>query len=230
MTIADIKENSENEIVTTDTKDIKIPFIDACVQHGREIMDVQLGRIKDKGYDFAPQFQEMTIHLYLLGVIWKFAESLDFPEKARENAYSAIRLMLASDGMQEKKVRQRIEFLKKMARVEDGSNAHAVDAGYQSEPGDNSLAELFNHYVDEYQVSGEFWRLYERGRKTMLYGGLLVFFIVIWFVTLFMPGNSAISVLTAGLVSAALFVIPTFIIGLLIFKSKIKKVKQATSP
>ncbi len=210
--------------------DTKISIDEACVRHGREIMDTQLTIIKNTGYDFAPQFQEMTIHLYLLGAIWRFAESLDTHKNAREHAFAAIHLMLLSDGIHEKNVQKRIEFLRKMSRFEDGSNAHAVDAGYHSEPGDNSLAELLNDYVDEVRVSGAFWRLFERVKKTMLYGGLFVAFVVIWFVTLFLPGNSAISILAAGLLSATIFVIPVFLVGLLIYWFKIKKPKHSSSP
>lgn len=204
-------------------------IVDACVQHGREVMDTQLALIKEKGYDFAPQFQEMTIHLYLLGVIWRFAEGLDAHKNAREHAFAAIHSMLISDGMHEKNVQKRIEFLRKMSRLEDDSNAHAVEAGYHSEPGDNSLVELLDHYIDEIRVSGAFWRLYERLKKTILYGGLFVAFVVIWFVTLFMPGNTAISILAAGLISATIFVIPVFLVGLLIYRFKIKKAKDSPS-
>lgn len=210
--------------------DTEISIEAACVKHGREIMDTQLALIKDKGYDFAPQFQEMTIHLYLLGVIWRFAEGLDAKKNAREHAFAAIHSMLMSDGMHEKNVQKRIEFLRKMSRLEDGSNADAVEAGFHIEPGDNSLAELLDHYIDEVRVSGAFWRLYERLKKTILYGGLLVAFVVIWIVTLFLPGNSAISILASGLLAATIFVIPVFIVGLLIYHIKIKKAKPSSSP
>ena len=76
------------------------------------------------------------------------------------------------------------------------------------------------------QVSGDFWRIYDRFRKIMLYGGLSIAFVMIWFVTLFMPGNSAIAILAAGLIAAALFVIPVFLIGILMYRSKIKKAQQ----
>ena len=48
-----------------------------------------------------------------------------------------------------------------MSRLEDDSNAHAVEVGYHSESGDNSLDELLDHYIDEVRVSGAFWRLYK---------------------------------------------------------------------
>lgn len=219
----EINKDSEDEVKTEPV----LSVADACVGHGREVMDTQLALIKDRGYDFAPQFQEMTIHLYLFGAIWKFAEGLDEPKKAREHAFAAIESMLTSDGMAEKKRQKQIELLKKMSKVEDGSDAHAVEAGYHSNPDDNSLAELFDDYVNEYQVSGDFWRLFERGKKTMLYGGLLAFFIAVWTVTLFMPGNSALTILTAGVASAAVVVIPTFLAGLVIFKLKMNKAKQS---
>ena len=92
--------------------------------------------------------------------------------------------------------------------------------------GIRSLTEVFDHYIDDAQVSGAFWRLYDRGRKIMLYGGLFIAFAVIWFVTLFMPGNSTIAILAAGLIAAALFVIPVFLIGIFIYRTKIKKEKQ----
>lgn len=201
--------------------------MDACIEHAREVMAVQLGLIKSKGYDFAPEFKDMTIQLYLFGVMWRFAENLGNTNDARELAFTALGTMLMQDGMQKHKVAKRIEFLKKMSKIEDDHNALAVAIGYESVPDDNSLAEVFDHYIDDTQVSGAFWRLYDRSRKTMLYGGLSVAFIVIWFVTLFMPGNSAIAILAAGLISAALFVIPVFLVGIFLYRTKIKKAKQA---
>lgn len=219
------KSTAEASILEITTSDVST--MDACIAHAREIMTAQLERIKSKDYDFAPEFKDMTIQLYLFGVMWKFAESLGNVSDARELAFAALRTMLVQDGLQKKKVVKRIEFLKKMSKIEDDHNALAVAIGYESESGDNSLAEVFDHYIDDMQVSGSFWRLYDRGRKIMLYGGLFIAFVVIWFVTLFMPGNSAIAILAAGLISAALFVIPVFLVGIFIYRKKIKKEKQA---
>lgn len=227
----DEKKNNTDVEVTDELDDevsaeLALSTDEACIQYGREVMDAQLVLIKEKGYDFAPQFQELTIHLYLFGAIWKFAEELDDPKNGRSHAFSAIHSMLRSEGMQEKKAQKQIEHLEKMSKVEDGSNAHAVEMGYLSTPDDGSMVELFDDYVKEYQVSGDFWRLFERIKKTMIYGGLVMFFCAVWFVTLFLPGNSALSILAAGLVSAAVFVVPTFLVGLVIFKTKMKKAKQ----
>lgn len=209
------------------TASLDVSTMDACIEYAREIKAIQLELIKSKDYDFAPEFNDMTIQLYLFGVMWKFAENLGNTDDARELAFAALRTMLLQDGMPKQKVAKRIEFLRKMSKVEDDHNALAVAIGYESEPGDNSLAEVLDHYIDDMQVSGAFWRLYDRGRKIMLYGGLFIAFIVIWFVTLFMPGNSAIAILAAGLIAAALFVIPVFLIGIFMYRSKIKKAKQA---
>lgn len=214
--------------ISTEAGDADISTVDACVEHAEEIRDTQLALIKSKGYDFAPEFKEMTVQLYLLGVMWKFAENLgNNTNDARDLAFAALKMLLMRSGLQKQKIEKRIAFLQKMSKTDDDHNALAVAIGYESEPDDNSLAEVFDHYVDDAQVSGAFWRLYDRGRKIMLYGGLGIAFIVIWFVTLFLPGNSAISILAAGLISAALFVIPVFLVGLLIYRNRIKKAKQA---
>ncbi len=219
------KSTAEESILEITTSDVST--MDACIAHAREIMTAQLERIKSKNYDFAPEFKDMTFQLYLFGVMWKFAESLGNVNDARELAFAALRTMLIQDGLKKQKIAKRIEFLRKMSKIEDDHNSLAVAIGYESEPGDNSLAEVFDHYIDDMQVSGAFWRLYDRGRKIMLYGGLFIAFVVIWFVTLFMPGNSAMAILAAGLISAALFVIPVFLVGIFIYHKKIKKEKQA---
>jgi hypothetical protein len=205
-----------------------ISTIDACITHAKEVKTTQLTSIKSRGYDFAPEFMDMTVQLYLLGVMWKFAESSGNVDDARELAFAAMKTMLIQDGMQKQKAIKRIDFLRKMSKLEDNHDALAVVVGYESEPNDSSLAEVFDHYIDDIQVSGAFWRLYDRGRKIMLYGGLFVAFAVIWFITLFVPGNSTIAILAAGLIAAALFVIPVFLIGIFMYRTKIKKAKQVS--
>ena len=219
------KTNAELEGADKTGTDVSI--MDACIAHAKEVKATQLELIKSKGYDFAPEFKDMTIQLYLFGVMWKFAENLGSADDARELAFAALAEFLVQERMPKQKVDKRIEFLRKMSKIEEDHNALAVAIGYESEPGDNSLAEVFDHYVDDTQVSGAFWRLYDRGRKIMLYGGLAIAFFVIWFVTLFMPGNTTIAILATGLIAAALFVIPVFLIGIFIYRTKIKKAKQA---
>lgn len=204
--------------------------IDICVQHAREILDSQLLLIKDKGYDFAPLFRQMTIQLYLAGVMWRHSESLGLSTNARDHAFTALQSMLISDGMSKKQAQQRIVFLKNMSRTEDGNDTLAVTIGYEAEPNDNSLAMVFDEYRDEIRVSGSLWRFYERGKKIMFIGGAAAAFLAVWVVTIFLPKTEGIDVLAAGLLAATLVVLPTFLIGLLIYKTKIKKSESSNSP
>lgn len=222
------EKTTDSEVKTEEVSLPETSSIDACIDYARDILATQLGFVKDKNYDFAPEFRDMTIQLYIVGVMWKFAEGLEYVENAQETAFIALETMLIRDGMKPKNASKRIAFLKKMSKMEDGTNALPLAIGYESQPNDQSLVEVFEHYVDEVRVSGAFWRLYDRSKKTMLYGGLFVAFVVIWLVTLFMPGNSTLAILAAGLISAALFVIPVFLVGLLIYYVKIKKTKHST--
>ncbi|WP_227869266.1 hypothetical protein [Nitrosospira lacus] len=190
----------------------------------------QLAKIKDKGYDFAPQFRQMTIQLYLAGIMWRCSESLSLSTSARDHGFAALQAMLISDGMTKKQAQQRIAFLNNMSRVEDGGDTLAITIGYEAVPDDNSLAMIFDEYQNEVRVSGAFWRFYERGKKIMFIGGAVAAFVTIWAVTIFLPKTEGIDVLAAGLLAAALVVLPTFLIGLWIYRMKIKKPPLPTSP
>lgn len=214
-----------------DTKiDPETSTLDACAQHGREVLASQLLLIKDKGYDFAPQFRQMTIQLYLVGVMWRHGEGLGSAMDAHDHAFAALHSILISDGMKRKEAERRITFLRSMSRLEDGSDTLAIAVGYQAVPGDAGLTTVFDEYLDEIRVSGALWRLYDRGKKIMFIGGGAAAFVAIWFVTLFLPDSSGIAILTAGVVAAALVVIPTFLIGILIYRKKVKKAHPPTSP
>jgi hypothetical protein len=197
--------------------------IDICVQHAREILASQLPQIKDKGYDFAPPFRQMTIQLYLLGAMWRCGESLKLPIDARDHAFQALESMLISDGMSKKEAQKRIAFLSSMSRVDGGTDTLAVSAGYEATLNDGSMVSVFDEYRHETKVSGALWRLFERGKKIMFIGGAAAAVVTIWAVTIFLPKTEGIDILAAGLMAAALVVIPTFLVGLLIYRSKIKK-------
>ncbi|TSA52574.1 MAG: hypothetical protein D4R40_02145 [Nitrosomonadaceae bacterium] len=214
-----------------DTKiDPETSMLDTCAQHGREILASQLLLIKDKGYDFAPQFRQMTIQLYLVGAMWRHGEELGLTMDARDHAFVALHSILIGDGMKKKGADQRIAFLRSMSRLEDGVDTLAIAAGYQAAPGDADLTTVFDEYLNEVRVSGALWRLYDRGKKIMFIGGGAAAFVAIWSVTLFLPDSSGVAILTAGVVAAALVVIPTFLIGILIYRKKIKKIHPPTSP
>jgi hypothetical protein len=205
--------------------------IDICVQHAREILASQLPQIKDKGYDFAPPFRQMTIQLYLVGVMWRCGESLKLPIDARDHAFQALESMLISDGMSKKEAQKRTAFLSNMSRVDGGADTLAVSAGYEATRNDASMVSVFDEYRHETKVSGALWRLFERGKKIMFIGGAAAAVVTIWAVTIFLPKTEGIDILAAGLMAATLVVIPTFLIGLLIYRSKIKKADPpASSP
>jgi hypothetical protein len=203
--------------------------IDICVQHGRDVLASQLPLIKDKGYDFAPQFRQMTIQLYMLGVMWRCGKGLDLPIDSREHAFMALQSMLISDGMNEKQARQRITFLRNMSRTEEGEDAPAVSAGYEATPGDNSMPMLFDEYRDETRVSGALWRLFERGKKIMIIGGATAAFLAIWGATVLLPKSEGIDILAVGLLAATVVVVPTFLVGLVIYRMKIRKPTTSSS-
>lgn len=204
--------------------------IDLCVQHAREMLASQLPQIKNKGYDFAPQFRQMTIQLYLVGVMWRCGEGMGLSSDARDHAFDALQSMLIADGMKKKGAQQRIVFLRNMSRVEDGTDTLAVTTGYEAVPNDDSMTRLFDEYRDEARVSGSLWRLFERGKKIMFIGGAAAAFITIWAVTIFLPKTEGIDILAAGLLAAALVVVPTFLIGLLIYRMKMKKSSSSAFP
>ena len=205
--------------------------IDVCVQHARDILATQLPQLKDKGYDFAPPFRQMTIQLYLLGVMWRCGENLHLPIDARDHAFHALQSMLISDGMSKKEAGKRIAFLSSMSKVEGGADTLAVAAGYEATLNDNSMVSVFEEYRHETKVSGALWRLFERGKKIMFIGGAVAAVVTIWAVTIFLPKTEGIDILAAGLIAAALVVIPTFLSGLLIYRLKIKKTNPpASSP
>ncbi|SEL04648.1 hypothetical protein [Nitrosovibrio tenuis] len=202
--------------------------IDICVQHARDMLASQLPLIKDKGYDFAPQFRQMTIQLYLLGVMWRYGESLSL-SNARDHAFVALQSMLISDGMSKKLAQQRIVFLRNMSQVEGGGDALAVSMGYGAIMGDNSMPALFDEYRNEARVSGALWRLFERGKKIMFIGGAVAAFVAIWAATILLPKSEGIDILAFGLLAAAAVVVPIFLVGLFIYRVKIKKSDSSAS-
>jgi hypothetical protein len=201
---------------------------DICVLYGEKILAAQLSHVESKGYDFAPPFREMMIHLYLIGVMWRYGESLDSVSNPREHALVSLHKMLVKTGMSNKNAVKRIKLLKDLSQGEESSETHdiethAITAGYQAKEDDNSLDMIFDEYCDETRVSGALWRFYSRGKKFMLLGGGAAAFLVLFFSTIYYPSSSVMTVLALGLLAAALVVMPTFIIGALIYRVKFKK-------
>ncbi|MDT8363276.1 MAG: hypothetical protein RQ714_01315 [Nitrosomonas sp.] len=204
-------------------------LLDECIAHAKVVIAEQLEHIADKEkYDFAPQFRDMTIQLYLVGVMWQFYAPHETREDALEKAFAALTAMMVKDGVKPKAAEKKAAFLKKTSRLDD-DEALAMALGYESTPGDKSLAEVFDHYLDEVRVSGELWRIFDQGKKVVLLGGMLFAMAGVWLVTLFLPESSNLTIFVTGLLMAFLFVIPASLVILLIYRYKIKQGKRLKS-
>lgn len=224
-----METSTGNHNETSPTADNDTLRLDACIAHAKEVITEQLEHIADrKEYDFAPQFRDMTIQLYLVGVMWKFYAQHEARESALEKAFAALTAMMVKDGVKSKVAEKRTAFLRKTSRLDD-DEALAMALGYEYEPGDRSLAEVFDHYLDEVRVSGGLWRIFDQGKKIMILGGLLFAMAGVWLVTLFMPESSNLTIFIVGLVMAFLFILPTFLIILIIYRYKIKQGERLKS-
>jgi len=211
------------------TADNDALLLDECIAHAKVVIAEQSEHIADrKKYDFAPQFRDMTIQLYLVGVIWKFYAQYEAKEGALEKAFTVLTAMMVRDGVKPRIAEKRTAFLRKTSSLDD-DEALAMAMGYESQPGDKSLAEVFDHYLDEVRVSGGLWRIFEQGKKILILGGLLFAMVGVWLVTLFMPESDNLAILVVGLLMAFLFVLPTFLIILIIYRYKIKKGERLRS-
>lgn len=209
-------ENSEKEI------------LDTCVQHAKKILAEQLPHIKDKKYDFAPQFKDMTIQLYLVGIMQRFYVEHDMTAAdALEKAFQSMTHMMIQDGVKPKRAKKQSAFIRKVSVLDDDDEALALALGYEAQSGDRSLAEVFDQYLGDVRVSGGLWRSYDQGKKILLLGGLLFAMTGVWAVTIYLPESDGLAILTIGLLMAFLFVVPVALIGLLIYRHKIKKGERA---
>ena len=207
-------------------------ILDAGIRHAKRVLEEQFSHIKDKKYDFAPEFRHMTVQLYLVGVMRRFyVERETAATDALEKAFHALTYMMIGDGVRRRRAEKQTAFIRQMSVLEDGDEALALALGYEAKSGDRSLAEIFDHYLDEVRVSGGLWRYYDQGKKILLLGGLLFAMAGVWAVTIYLPESNNITILAAGLLMAFLFMAPVFLIGLLIYHYKIKKGERSrTSP
>lgn len=205
--------------------------LDACIRHAKDVLAEQLPLIKDKKYDFAPQFKDLTIQLYLTGVMQQFYDQYEATTAdAQEKAFHALYCMMIKDGVKPKRAKSQTQFIRQMSKLDDGDEALALALGYESKPGDRSLAEVFDYYVGEARVSRGLWNTYDQGKKILLLGGLLFAMAGIWFVTVYLPESDNITILAVGMLTALLFIVPVFLIGLLIHRYKTWKGNKTQTP
>src|SRR5690606_32984487 len=142
------------------------------------------------------QFRDMTIQLYLVGVMQQFYDQYEATTAdAQEKAFQALLCMMIRDGVKPRRAEKQTAFVRRVSRLDDGDEALALALGYESKPGDRSLAEVFVHYLDDVRVSGGLWRYYDQGTKILFLGGLLCAMIGVWFVTIYLPESDDITIL-----------------------------------
>ena len=188
--------------------------LSACVQHGREMLATQLPLTTGKGFDFMPSFQEMTINLYLAGVMWRYGEQFELPTSARDRGFICLISLLIADGMPPAKARKHVASLNSLSRSADGRDNGILSAGYTAQSGDGSLARIFETFRSNPEVAGAPYRLLDRTKPIAVVLGLATF------------GISAMTTLSWG---AALGVgvitgAATLAIGLAIYRQMVKSV------
>lgn len=72
--------------------------------------------------------------------------------------------MLISDGMSEKDAQARIAYLNQLSRTPEGQDNVAIAAGYGASSGDGSLANVFETFRAQREVSGAPHRLIARSK------------------------------------------------------------------
>ena len=206
------------------------PALDTFIAHAREVLASQIPFVDRKKYDFVPQFRIMTTQLFMIGSMARLGENLGLSDNAaREQAFTALHAMLVRDGMRRGHATRMVADLRAHTKADDGSDALAIIAGYESTHGDGSLTKVLDEYLDEPRVSGKMWRLYNTIKRSIIICGGTAAVLTVWFVTLFMPESSSITVLAAGLGAAAIVIIPIFLGGQFIYRKRIRQSQSTTS-
>lgn len=143
---------------------VALEVIDACVAHGRQLLASQLPDVESRNYDFMPSFKEMTIQLYLVGIMWRFGEQFDLPVGARERGFICLMSMLVAEGMSLDKAQNRVAHLNEISRTSSGQDNLVIAAGYGAQSADGSLVAVFDAFRGVPEVSGAPYRLLDRSK------------------------------------------------------------------
>ena len=143
---------------------IALQVIEACVAHARRALASQLPIVESRNYDFMPSFKELTIQLYLAGVMWRFGEQFDLPTGARDRGFICLMSILVRDGLSAKDAQLRVAKLNEMSRNAQGQDTLAIAAGYRAEDADGSLASVLDTFRDIPELSGGPYRLLDRSK------------------------------------------------------------------
>ena len=138
--------------------------LETCVQHGRQLLELQMPLVEAKNYDLMPVAKEMTIQLYLAGVMWRFGEQFEMPTSARDRGFICLMSILISDGMSEKDAQARVALLNKISRIEAGEDNLAISIGYEVGNREGALVAIFDQIGKSPEVAGAPWRVIDRSK------------------------------------------------------------------
>jgi hypothetical protein len=138
--------------------------LEACVAHGRNVLAVQLPDVESKNFDFAPSIKELTIQLFLVGVMWRFGEQFELPTDARDRAFICLMSILIKDGMSLKAAKRKIAELNESSRSTDGKDVLPVTIGYEAGTKEGALVAVFDQYREHPALSAAPYRVIDRSK------------------------------------------------------------------
>ena len=171
--------------------------LETCVQHGRQLLALQMPLVEAKNYDLMPAAKEMTIQLYLAGVMWRFGEQFEMPTNPRDRGFICLMSMLISDGMREKDAQARVSLLNRISRTEAGADNMAISIGYEVGNKEGALVAIFDQISKSPEVAGAPWRVIDRSKPVaviLAIAGLAISLLL---------GRSLLEALGVGVVAGA---------------------------
>jgi len=201
--------------MSTSETDYAIPVqvIESCVVHGNDLLAAQLPAVEAQNYDYMPAFKEMTIHFFLIGVMWRYGEQFDLPTCARDRAFICLAQKLINEGMSFRVAKKRIAFLKSYSRSSDGNDNRALAIAHEAGDKEGALVAIFDTFRNNPEASGARWRFISRTKPVaaiLAIAGLAVSMLL---------GTSLVQAIGIGIVIG----ISTLAIGMAIFSQMGKK-------
>lgn len=135
--------------------------IKEVVGYARTMLRSQQPFLEGKGFDYVKFFKDFANRLYLVGVMWRHAETMDLPTPPRLRAFAFLLAMLVEDGMDLEKAKEAIAELNGMTKKKASFGDTAVAYGYKAKLGDGSLAKIYEHFRDTPAFQGGTFRQLE---------------------------------------------------------------------
>lgn len=143
-----------------------------AVQGAHNMLVTQLPMVDAAGFDYSPVFLQMMTRLYLMGVMWRQAESFDLPLEPRLRNSPAMLMYLVGEGMSEKQATRTVQQLNGIARPTDQADHPVVLAGYHANLGDGSLATAMQLFRNEPKMAGRPYRIIDRSKRIAVITGV----------------------------------------------------------